>query len=115
MKHLVPLLATLLSSCATHNYPWAEPQGPCALTERQKNIAWRNAARVMKELRPKHSEYCELDRPAAKQTFIIVEGKCRTYLGCGKSIDDGYLLHGDVFIYINRNTLEVEGIYDVEW
>jgi len=69
----------------------------------------------MKSQRPKHSEYCELAEPASKQLFTLVEGQCRTYFACGKSVNGDQLLHGEIFVYINHQTQEITGIYDVAW
>ena len=104
-----------MSGCTSQEYPWAKSQGPCNLSEEQKVKAWENVISAMKTEQPKHSEYCDLNRPQHDLTFERVEGKCRTYLGCGNSVNGGYLLHGDVFVYINESTQEVTGIYDVAW
>lgn len=115
MNKLIILTLLVLSGCASQKYPWAKSQGPCSLTEQQKSIAWNNVVEAMKSEHPKHSEYCQLEAPASHIRFSVVEGKCRTYLGCGKHLESGYLLHGDVFVYVNEATLEVTGIRDVAW
>lgn len=115
-KLLIILLPAVLSGCLQHGYPWAKSEGQCELTLESKRIAYANVTNKMRSERSRHSEYCNLEKDPAEVTFWKSGDKCRVYLGCYESDGDGgMLLHGDVFVYIDPDTLVALEITKVAW
>lgn len=112
MNKLSIILAFALSGCVSNKYPYSKSQGVCEFSEEQNLTISQNIVTKMKTEMPDHSKYCNLEK---KFSFERVEGRCRTYLECSEKVDNTYLLHGDIFIYIDEVTLDVTGIYDVAW
>lgn len=115
MKYLLMIAVSYFLGCANPEYPWAKSQGACNLTEKAKEKAWSNVVKTMKGIYPKYSKHCDFKQPRHNLAFELVEGKCRVYLGCSEPVGGRYILHGEKFVYISEETLEVTDIYDVAW
>jgi hypothetical protein len=89
--------------------------GPCKLTERQKDIAWKNVIEALAETYPEHLKYCEVKPTTYARTLVIVNGICRANVACVKTVDGVDILHGDFTVEVDETTQEVRGFIDVAW
>ena len=109
------ILLIFLTSCATQNDRLPSVDRLCNFDEKQKEIAWSNVVNSLIMNYPEHSKYCEINEPASSQTFNVVSGECRVYLGCTGTVEGHMLSHGDWVVTINEATQEVIEFHDVTW
>lgn len=116
MKVLL-LFCIFFVGCSHNDYQFAESQGLCKLSAEKIDIAWQNVASTMVKKYPEYSKLCELDYQPSENTFTLVGGRCRTYLACTKRplFSTGYILHPDLFVYVNPNNLQVTEVTSVAW
>lgn len=116
MNRLLLLIALLVSGCSTQGGKWAKVvDRECHFNASDQEIAWSNVISHVRSEYPKHATFCELEEPASKQRFLVVDGECRVYLGCSKAVDREFLTHGDMLVVVNEETQEVIKAYGLKW
>ena len=108
-------IIVFLVGCSSEKIQWAKVERKCSLSSEQKEVAWQNIVAHVSSRYPEHSNFCELDKPAEKQEFNVVNGECRIQLGCSKNVNGEFLTHGDLLVVINEFNQSVINAYGVKW
>lgn len=115
MKKLFFAIAILFAGCTSQSDHFAKVERECNFSPAEQKRAWNNIVVHVRSEYPVHSTFCELDESAEQQSFLVVEGECRVYLGCSKNIDGEFLMHGDMLVVLDEETQEVKKAYGVKW
>ena len=78
-------------------------------------MAWRNVVSYVRSEFPDHAKFCDLSGQSKNQNFLVVEGECRTYLGCSNEVNGEVLLHGDMLVVVDEQSQKVIKAYGVKW
>lgn len=109
------LLSVCLSAFAGPEEKITRIQGPCVLTEQQKAVAWENVLEVLAEKHPGLPAYCETELAPNANKFTIVNGVCRTFVTCVKTVDGVDVLRGKFIVSLDESTQKVLKVIDVTW
>jgi hypothetical protein len=89
--------------------------GFCGLTEQQKDVLWQKILVTLTEEYPEHSKYCERKLTSTTKSFVVINGICRAYINCEKTVDGVEILHGYFIVEVDEKTMEVRRFIDVAW
>ena len=115
MKLLISILIIMLSGCSHTKDHFAKVDRKCKLNQEQKEMAWRNVVSYVRSEFPDHAKFCDLSGQSKNQNFLVVEGECRTYLGCSNEVNGEVLLHGDMLVVVDEQSQKVIKAYGVKW
>ncbi|UTF60124.1 hypothetical protein [Gilvimarinus sp. DA14] len=115
MKTLSIAIILFVVGCSSTNEQWATVERDCQFTSAEREAAWGNVVSHVRSEHEDHAKFCELEESSEQQSFLVVQGECRVYLGCSKTVDGEFLTHGDMLVVVDEKTQEVVRAYGVKW